>query len=40
MSRKIKNDQYEVIVNFKNANCLSISAEFLPTNEHFSNNTV
>lgn len=39
MSRKIKHEQYEVVVAFKTDNCLSITAEFLPTNEHFSNSS-
>jgi hypothetical protein len=40
MARKIKHDQYEVIISFKTDNCLSVTAEFLPTNEHFSNNSI
>lgn len=38
MSRKIKHEQYEVVVNFKTDNIMSITAEFTPTGELFSNN--
>lgn len=40
MSRKIKNDQYEIIVQFKSNNTMSIRAEFLPTGQLFSNESV
>lgn len=38
MSRKIRHEQYEVVVNFKTDNILSVTAEFTPTGELFSNN--
>lgn len=40
MTKRIKHEHYEIIVSFKTDNCLSISAEFLPTGEHFRNNAV
>lgn len=40
MSRKIKHDQYEVIVNFKTDNIMSMNVEFSLTNEHFANNSI
>jgi hypothetical protein len=40
MNQKFTYDQYEVCVSFKSHNLMSISAEFLPTSEHFLNEAV
>ena len=40
MNRKFKLDQYEICTNFKSDNTLSLTVEFLPTNEFFQNSGV
>ena len=40
MNRKFKIDQYEICVNFKSDNVLSMTVEFMPTGEYYLNENV